>query len=474
MKGLNIKSIIIFTFCGIVTILLGSYLLQVLGVDVLPSIDDRSMVNDMRRTEIQRYLGYEPLLLRYLTIPFDTSISVNQYGNFVDIGYLILLFVPLIILYILRNRKTYFFTFIAIVILYCFVSVGNSYAVNSTTRDRLDTIEKLNAFTNLEKHEVPFEYTVATIYAGVYTAYESTFEPFFSKITGERDYITYPIMFFLFMSLIAIAYLYGKRRGPIITTLLVITIGYSYYWMMLSSGIIWYGYVLFILMFICMIYAIRQIKDKNELPPKLMKYSFYGLVSLWIVIGFLAKVSHIVLGSNPKGMGISIVSPSVYKYNLNLISGKDEMIDGFNAGLSKAMNRINEEPESLVYRIGTAHTIFIDNNHKRVMEDNQLAYFSGLNTVFKTKKELTTALKASDVKFLLVDLQTATIDKTPEQTLAKNFQSLMRFLNNNNGIELLGTDRVVRRETANGEQKFFRYVFGEVVSSGTYAIFEIK
>ena len=54
--------------------------------------------SNTRREELQRYFGYEKVLYRYLTLPYDVSINTNQSGNYVDIGFIFIIFIPIILL----------------------------------------------------------------------------------------------------------------------------------------------------------------------------------------------------------------------------------------------------------------------------------------------------------------------------------------------------------------------------------------
>jgi len=47
--------------------------------------------------EIQRYLGYETLPVRYLSLPYDVTMNANVDAYYVEIGFLMLMFIPLIL-----------------------------------------------------------------------------------------------------------------------------------------------------------------------------------------------------------------------------------------------------------------------------------------------------------------------------------------------------------------------------------------
>lgn len=136
------------------------------------------------------------------------------------------------------------------------------------------------------------------------------------------------------------------------------------------------------------------------------------------------------------------------------------------------MNIINSDKSALVWRIGTTMTYFIDDNHKRVMSDNQLGVFKPLRFVYKDDNELIDAIKASGFKYFIIDLNTAWIDQTPKKTLKTKFESLMNFVKDNNRMKLMATDRIVADDSS-GSLKYHYRVFGQTYYSGTFAIYEL-
>ena len=70
------------------------------------SIDLDQIENDGKRIEIERYIGYEDLLSRYLTLPYDVSANTSNQGRFFDIGYVIFAITPIALLF-LTYRKIF-------------------------------------------------------------------------------------------------------------------------------------------------------------------------------------------------------------------------------------------------------------------------------------------------------------------------------------------------------------------------------
>ena len=94
-------------------------------------------------------------------------------------------------------------------------------------------------------------------------------------------------------------------------------------------------------------------------------------------------------------------------------------------------------------RIGTFFQYFIERNNERVLEDNQLAFFDNLYNSIPDKLELTAVLKGQGYKYLIIDFNVDSIDRTPDQSLMKKTTRLETFLQKNKGLEIIGTDRIV-------------------------------
>jgi len=57
-------------------------------------LEQKENVNESLYEEVQRYIGYEDLIYRYTSVPYDVNVNMNLNGYFVEIGYLLLMFLP--------------------------------------------------------------------------------------------------------------------------------------------------------------------------------------------------------------------------------------------------------------------------------------------------------------------------------------------------------------------------------------------
>lgn len=185
-------------------------------------------------------------------------------------------------------------------------------------------------------------------------------------------------------------------------------------------------------------------------------------------------MSNITPGSPPNLLGKTMLNP-VY---LNLLAdniSEDDAMDMFYPGTSQVMKKINRDRKQMVYRIGTSFSYFIEKNNERVFFDNQLQFFNNLTKVYPDKRDLASALKASNFGYLIIDLNTPTLDNTPEKSLLAKYEKVVNFVYQNPKVKLLATNRTVTKD-GDGSQNTQRYydMFGsKILSNGTFAIYQL-
>ena len=158
-------------------------------------------VNSPVREEIQRYLGYEILPVRYLSLPYDMSVNSNVPGKHVEIGYLFLMFIPIILLLGFKGRPGIGISIMAASILLLLISTCTSNIFNTERNPIQITEENLNDFlesTNFS--DVPASVFCAYAYKAFLPVYQPI-ENLLAKISGDSDYITYPLLLILFAAL---------------------------------------------------------------------------------------------------------------------------------------------------------------------------------------------------------------------------------------------------------------------------------
>lgn len=431
-------------------------------------------IDQSKREEIQRYIGFEALLARYTTQPYDSSIGTNQTENFVDIGYLLLMFVPILILYLLRRRILYAASFLVIMAGYTLFCLANGIGVDSDKLLRLDTIAKLENFINNNTFSGrPLDYTIAKMYLWVQVTYEQWgISSWVERISGDRDWVTYPFMVLLFVTIGILTLLYTEHKHKDLRWLTLIIITYCFFYLNLAGGIVWYGFLLLIFTPILLVAAIPNIGRRHHFA-RFITLSFGALTMIWITIGVANRVSGINLGEKHDYVGINMLSTPIYKYNMGVLQDTDDIINHFHPNLPSALTVINSDKKSIVYRVGTSLSYFITDNQTRIFSDTQLEVFREIFETQRTKEKITNLLKASNIKYFVIDLNTPNMDKTPEKTLLAKYRMLQAYVANNPNVKLLATDRIVKIKDSDGTFKQYFHFMGEKVSQGNYAIFEV-
>ena len=426
---------------------------------------DNVSISDTKREEIQRYFGYEPLLSRYLTLPYDVSINTNQQGSFVDVGFIYILFLPLLLLAFIKRD---FLKWIVMLVLFLLltISVKNSFIFADNSRIDAANVSDIYAFPNydfIDSILIPIYTTLNAVYAVV--------NPVIDLLSGDQDYITYPIIISGFLFILYLLYLNTIKSPKRETSLIILACVYGFFFFTFSSGIIWYGYLFFLLSMLGILYYLSKIEQEQDSYSIFIKTSFSVLISLWLIIGTVSKISNIQIKMSPQHQGKAIISPDVYQYNTGNIRSLSEIQDKYiTPGFSEAMKKINADNNTKVFKIGTGLTYFIDQNHKRVIYDNQLGLFSQIVKNYKNKYVISDLLKSSNIKFLIIDLNTPSIDNTPERTLTRKYLQLMEYVKENDSLKLICTDNLVRSEGTNSTKYALE---GETVRPGNFAIYEI-
>lgn len=431
--------------------------------------------NSPIREEIQRYMGYETLPERYLSLPYDITMNTNVNGGFVDIGYLLLMFVPVILLLGFVRKPQYGLVIMVVSLVVLSISTTTSFGIKRGIKSPMNVDENVDNYIEA----IPFwDLPVSVACAHVYRKLCYIYEPIHQSImpySGKSDAITYPLLALLFVG--GFFLLQKRLQHHEKTTAAIVNFLYmfTFVWWILASGIVWYGYLILALGFALVVAAVSKYRDDTSRLKKVVFGLFAFTTLSWVVMGYVYRISnhHFVTEDSARLM---FDIPSV-KYQTGEFDEGD-VINNLLPGVEKALNDINANPDALVYRVGTFIPYFIKENDRRVLQDNQLGFFHQLTQKFKDPTTITEALKASGYRYILVDLNTASIDKTPEKSLTEKFKSFLAYLNwnkTNRDLELLATNRVITLTPPDSPNPIYTHgVFGNVHKAGTFAVYKIK
>ncbi len=447
------------------------------NVDPKPKVNPIKEAADIENKvvieELQRFLGYEnPLLARYLSMPYDVTINTNVKGYHVEIGYLLLMFLPILLLVGLRRKPLLGFTVMTFSSLLVIIATSTSYILSKSAlvmKSNGPNMDRYLARTSFE--EAP----VGVVTAYFYRIFIDIYEPiksFLVLISGTKDAVTYPILIGLYVLFFFILQNRIKDHVLMVRTTINMFCLYWFLWALLSGGIVWYGYLILPIGILVLLGVAERYKRQGDATQKTVYGAIVFSVLMWIGLIFVVRVSNI--HQLNRNAGKYLFDPAIVKYQTGAYSEKD-VFNAYLNDVNNALDQINNDDESLIYRAGTAFSFFIKKNDKRVLNDNLFGLFQNLLNRYKTKKDITSALKASGFRYLIVDLNAAAYDKTPNRSIQKKFNSFFEFIKNNDHLELLATNRVVKIKGPNEEKEVLtNNVFGDIVSPGSYAVFQIK
>ncbi|MGA1544309.1 MAG: hypothetical protein ACO388_05765 [Saprospiraceae bacterium] len=400
--------------------------------------------NTSLREELQRYMGYENLPMRYLTIVYDVLMGNNITIDSYDVGFLYFTVLP--ILFVFYRPKSWWWLFpLAFLYLYLVIPYGYAASKNLPLEEALLQEEALWGMTLWKNSIVNWNQwlleNLVVIKGWTYLLLVSVFAGLLRLILTRKSWLNSSVA--LFMSIL-------------------------FFWVILSSGVPWYGIVLIPAGLLTIGMAYENYGNRIESPTS-FKLIMGILVSFQMLIWLTFRLSGYY--ATPQLKGYMAEAASV-QYQAGYVdqNSYQEILTKVPTDL---LDYLNKDQSNLIYRNGTNLQYFIENNKKRVFEDNQLGNFEILNSLFADKIDIARAMELSGIKFLIIDLNMANIDKTPEKSLFKKYEKLIRFLYKNAKLQLLYTDRIVQNsETGKREQRVFDN--GQtIIQPGSLAIYMI-
>ncbi len=430
--------------------------------------ENKKKERSSKNEEILRYLGYERGITRFVSLPYDVMNNLNIRDPYVHVGFLFLMLLP-ILLWSGKIKNKWLRVLLWIIPVWL-AGVGLvSHMANSLQQPELSIFELINAYFAYYNQDVTLPLVLFKVF-GYLVSYLSLPILFLLKIKYVTvNFLIYPISFFLGLAGMYILHHRFKSLDERLRWLMISAYVFGVFWWIFGGGIIWYAY--YMLALVIVLAAIgwdRKLKDKSL---SWTRYPLWGFGGLWVMMALLLRLT----GLNPETEELSkkMFVPEMFRYASGSLD-KDEVLGEMFPRMDVAVKALNSS-SGKVYRVGTYLPYFIRDNNKRVFSDNQLDVHDQISSRYSSKEALAATLYRDGFEYIVVDLNTATIDNTPEQSLRKKFRSFMFFLFDNPRIQQITTDRQVRG-TVNGETKLFYEVFGSnetVVHSGSFAVFRI-
>ncbi|PHN06459.1 hypothetical protein [Flavilitoribacter nigricans] len=426
--------------------------------------------NTSVQEDINEFLGYEDLLfVRYVSLPYDTIMNTNMAAYFVDLGFLMLIFLPLI--YLISDRINWLnrLGFILLCTLFLLLSVPSAYLNKEqlSVENAVAALEtESSAYTFSDAPLVTLAYQLKKPFINLYTGLYETL----SAISGPRDGITY-VALFLFLVLFLVLLDQRIRHHDVATrTSIHFLVLYVFLWLLLSSGITWYGLLMIPLLFLFVVIGMTTSTGLPPLTRKILTGLLLGASGIWALVAFAYRFANYDTISPDKAKYTYMAAMAEYQ-----VGRKDEnnVFDRTFPQYRTALEYINLEDRSYIYRVGTLMPFFVSKNDRRVVSDNFLDFFRNLNQEFPNKQELARALGAYGFRYIIVDLNLAANDHTQEGSLRNKFEQFRSFLYQNPQLQLIATDRILRAADGSLRLAVFPEANMTVENRGWFAVYQI-
>ena len=423
-----------------------------------------------KREEVQRYFGYDEILTNYITLPYDASINVNEKGRFVDIGIYLFMLIPLFFVHqLLKKKSIWFYPSVISLLFYWSFCISHSiifdsvYAIQSL--DSTSWSEFYNSNTlDWSQYMLSRIFVIADVIA-------TPLNVLLNKLSAWTPGLTYPILYLIFITGAWI--ILRRKMVKRIDLIYLVAWVYGFFWLMLSGGIIWYAFLIIPLSFIIIGNLYTRYRSDKRLTSKWLNTITIGTIAFWCIWLIFLRMSNINISRQlpEEHLGKTIVESNLFYFATGLLN-EEQTLDNSFKNLSQAIRKINTD-DHLIFMVGTSFRYDISNNTYRIFGDNTLSSFYTLYRQYPDKIEFIESLKVSGFKYLIIDLNTNTLDQTPEQSLTSKFKLLLNTVYQNPSIGLIATDRIVEFVDVNGNKQQIGNVFGKIIHRGSYAVYEI-
>lgn len=446
----------------------------------MSGVGEASLLEGAKREEIKRYIGYEKGLPLFLSLPYDVTMNTNvRYLKYLDISFLFLLLLP--ILMFSYQRKGALGLNIGLVVLTLLVwslSVYSVYAVDGVSP--LDVNVRNAAEEVILKHLSAFQPLLSGVFVGTQSAVTAAMASLHGLYTAFSSW-SFLLVFIVLTILAGLCYIFFRERLAGLSTnfkgVMAFTFAFGYFWVLLGSAIVWYALPVFALLSLLMAFSVY--KPEKAAGPRLLAYSRYYLAASVGLFLFLATALNFMSTTEAEEQADVRYQRSFIKYATSSMDAEEAMYD-FNPYFVETARRINRDPASKVYRVGTYLNYHIDQNDSRVYEDNQLELFGTYMEQNRDPRGFLRFLKENGFDYVLYDLNTPALDKTPEQSLAKKGERFYALLRSAPNAQLAFTDNLVEaspdRRTSLGRVTLPGRldIDGTPIFRGSFALFELQ
>jgi len=399
---------------------------------------ERFTLSSSQREEIKRYIGYEPGFLLYLSLPYDLTMNTNvRFSRFLDIGFLLLLLLPLLLLgkNTLRNALVVLATAL-VWLLSVMTLVHNRELPSKQVFDQMMP-------EWVGKHEGWISELLLPLFSSLQWA---TLQSSAVLTPVYRSMGQWPFALSLLLMLGVAAAAYAALRNrlgsvPKMRGLLVFMFAFGLTWFIFGNGIVWYGFGFFACLYLvyAWIASDPEFLAGNALAPFVRQWwtAMLGLVML------LGASLPFVSAVQDQSLAQYIFQAPFLKY-AGSKQTMDQIYFQFAPYMSETVKLVNSDMNKKVYRVGTFFQYHIKANDRRVLEDNQLGLYSTMTASMEDKSDFIRLLKEKGFGYILYDLNTMSIDRTPDKSLTKKSQEFFMTLARSPMVRAAYTDNFIK------------------------------
>lgn len=382
-----------------------------------------SFFGGTKREEIRRYLGFEQGAPLYLSVPYDLTMNTNiPFSRYLDISFLFLLLLPFLFFGRTFSRNV----FVAIGFgVFWLISVSSLYPLDK----RMDSALLQEAIrAQLGEPLTGLGALPGLFFTPIQTGLVSLgniLQPVYGILSG----MTFLSIFVFVLGLFGLAaWLLREKLHELPGTLanyFVFALAFGGMWFFFSNTIIWYGFVMFVFGFFLIVWMTDHLPEWYPELPK-------NLVLKWwrIAVGtsLVLCLSLFLISATQDRSGARLIFQSPFLQYAASDMTAEESLAQFRPYMLEAIQKMNEDTNTKIYRIGTHLNYHIVQNDKRVLEDNQLGIYSDLTRKAVDKEDFIRTLIENGFRYVLYNVNLAGTDLTPERTLAKKADEVLNLL----------------------------------------------
>jgi hypothetical protein len=422
-----------------------------------------------KREEIQRYLGYESGLPLYASLPYDLTMNTNILkSQYIDIGILFLVLFPILLF---SSGKKSLAPNLVLSVFSILLFILGVWTVDH--QEGLAVVQE----QLLRSPPPAYESYVTGIWAALNKALllaARPLTPLFEAASGMSFLAVFTALLLLGGLLGWLLKVRWEGSTEKLRYLLLFTIAFGGLWLLIGSGIAWYGFPMLVTLMICLVYGAQAggFEYKN-----VQSWATGAALTAYVLLSYaLVFISSL---QPPKNAGLIYQEPVLRSFGEGL--NASETLSSFKPYFGEAIDYINQNKEDKVYRVGTFFNYHIDYNDRRVLEDNQLGKYDEMTRALEGEEDtFIDVLKNEGFRYILFDMNTASLDRTPEKTLTEKTRRFSQMLFTSPKVRLIFTDNVVKGEPGEtvplGKHRIpgRAGIRGETVYRGSYLLFEIN